>query len=318
MTRLLRFLLLIALTTSTVACADDPEPTQRDMSALDLGTPPEDMLTIRDMTPDMMSAQDTPKDLPDDLMDQEPDLVTSTDMSDPMDMAPDLAQDMPRDMWEHDAGEDMPASGMPLAGFGALMGDCQQIDDELMDAGPSSFRNTLDFAMDSYGMEDLMALTAGGQAIIAAGNAGGNSILSEVFAFEVLARCEGATLLETETTIDYFNEMGKITDLLVEIDGERVGVSVVRAIAFPFEDPYPESEAKRVLEKKLGDILLSSENVKPNHAWVKQILSVIAYTPQHADQIEAVYQTLDAEFKSDTIVYITITEGADRPIYFND
>lgn len=318
MTRLLRILLLLALTTSTIACADDPDPTPKDMSTLDQGTPPEDMLAIRDMAPDMVPVQDIPGDLPDDLRDQAPDLVTSPDMSDLMDMVPDFEQDMPGDMPGNDAGEDMPASGMPLAGFGALMGDCQQIDDELMDAGPSSFRNTLDFAMDSYDMENLMALTAGGQAIIAAGNAGGNSILSEVFAFEVLARCEGATLLETETTIDYVNEMGKITDLLVEIDGERVGVSVVRAIAFPFEDPYPESEAKRVLEKKLGDILISSENVKPNHAWVKQILSVIAYSPQHADQIEAVYQTLDAEFKSDTILYITTTEGADRPIYFND
>ena len=31
------------------------------------------------------------------------------------------------------------------------------------------------------------------------GNAGGSSLLSEVFAYEVLHRCEGATLLKTET-----------------------------------------------------------------------------------------------------------------------
>ncbi len=313
------FTLSFALCITALACSSEPDAPASDTSSpLDMADAALDMPSHQEDMPRDLSLEDSASDLsvPDMTVQ---DMLDMHDMETPEDLGSDLTdlEDMP-DMQEPLDMPDMPMSGMPLAGFGMLSGDCQQIDTELMDPGPSAFRNTLDFGMDPYGMEDLMMLTAGGQTIVAAGNAGGSSLISEVFAFEVLARCESAVLLETEKTIDYFNEMGKITDLLVEIDGERVGVSVVRAFAFPFEDPYPESEARRILEKKLGDILLSTQNVRPNHAWVKQILSVIAYTPQHADQIEAVYQTLDASIKSDTILYITATHGEDGPLYFND
>ena len=217
-----------------------------------------------------------------------------------------------------DQGADTAREDLPPGELGVLTGDCQQIDEELFEATPSLFRNELDFAQDGYDERDRERLTPGARTILEAGNAGGSSLLSEVFAFEVLARCESATLLETETTIDYKDEMGKITDLLVEIDGEQVGVSVVRAIAFPFEQPYPEQEARRVLTDKLEGIALSSLNVAPRHAWVKQILSVMAYTAQHADQIEAVFSTLEPELRGDTILYLTVTEGEDRALYFND
>ena len=228
----------------------------------------------------------------------------------------DLALD---DLSEGDQGADAAREeDLPPAELGVLTGDCQQIDEELFEATPSLFRNELDFAQDGYDERDKERLTPGARRILEAGNAGGSSLLSEVFAFEVLARCESATLLETETTIDYKDEMGKITDLLVEIDGEQVGVSVVRALAFPFEQPYPEQEARRVLTDKLEGIALSSLNVEPRHAWVKQILSVMAYTAQHADQIEAVFSTLEPELRGDTILYLTVTEGEDRALYFND
>lgn len=273
-----------------------------------------------DMAPDQVVADMAAPDL--DVQDLDtadldlPDLIADMSASDMApDMLPDmpLVEDMPSDMPD-DMGADMAAMG-PLAGFGALTGDCRVLDSELTSATPHLFEGAIDFAMDPYDTADLMKLTPGGQYIAQTPNAGGNSVLSEVFAFEVLARCEDAKLLKTETEITYENPRGKITDILVEIDGLKIGVSVVRAIAFPFNDPYPIGEAERILRSKLEGIALSSENVTAQDRWVKQILSVIAYTPMHAQQIRQAWMALEPELRGDTVLYVTATEGDDRPIY---
>lgn len=232
----------------------------------------------------------------------------------------DAAADAAGDSVGADTADDTDAASpdatvsVPTSGFGAISGDCGVIDTELADPAPSLFVNHIDFGDDPYDPTDLPLLTDGGQAMIAAGNAGGSSLYSEVFAYELLARCELATLLKTETTIEYVGQ-GKITDLLVEIDGEKVGVSVTRAVAYPFDSEYSEAKAKALLEKKLGDILLSSAHVAPSDRWVKQILSVIAYGEQHAVAIEDAWASIDAAVRADTIVIVTVSDGDDAFLY---
>lgn len=213
-----------------------------------------------------------------------------------------------------DGGFDAGPTG-PLPGFGTIAGMCGVLDDELGDGVPSYFANAIDFANDPWDEADYAALTTGGQEIYDDGNAGGSSLLSEVFAYEVLARCEGATLIKTETEIDYTDDQGTITDLLVEIDGRRIGVSVTRAIAFPFDDPYTVAQAETLLEDKLQGVLDSSANVAAADAWDKQILSVIAYTPDHAAALESAWANVDAALRADTIVYVTASDGADDFLY---
>ena len=167
---------------------------------------------------------------------------------------------------------------------------------------------------DPYDDADLARLTAGGREIIADGNAGGSSIMSEVFAFEVLARCELATLVKTETEVVY-DTQGKITDLLVEIDGQKVGVSVTRAVGFPFDDPYTVEKATAILEKKLADIQVSTANVSDGDRWVKQILHIIAYADAHVTSIETAWNALDSGLRGDTIILVTVSDGDDAFIY---
>lgn len=205
------------------------------------------------------------------------------------------------------------AGGLPLAGFGALSGDCDVLDDELTAAGPSQFESAIDFA-EPFTDEEAGRLTAGGQEMLAEGNAGGSSLYSEVFAFELLARCELAPLLKTETEVKY-DGPGAITDLLVEIDGEKIGVSVTRAVAFPFDDPYTVEQAGELLERKLADILESTGHVAAVDRWQKQILAVIAYAPGHADSLAAALEQIPEETRADTIVWILVTGGADDFIY---
>jgi hypothetical protein len=199
--------------------------------------------------------------------------------------------------------------------YGLISGTCGTID--LTDI-QSPDAQIVDNELDLTGRPafDPSLLTEGGQAIYDAGNLGGSSLYSEIFAFEVLNRCEGAAFEKSEGEIVYAIE-GKKTDILVSFEGEKVGVSVVRAVSFPEGSPYPESQAKTVIEGKLADILLSSANVAPVDAWQKQILAVVAQTPEHAASVEAAWQTIDPAIRADTIVYVTVTEGDDDFIYYN-
>jgi len=210
--------------------------------------------------------------------------------------------------------------GPPLPGYGELSGSCGDIDaDDLLDEDPEILVGGIDLTgEDPITLEDPEGLTPGAQQMIEDGNLGGSSLWSEVFAFEVLARCEGATLIKSEGQIGYQSSGGKKTDILVEIDGMKVGVSVVRAVSYPPGDPYPLADALDVLEGKLDDIILSSANVVPEDAWGKQILSVIAQTEEHAESMLAAWDELDDETRHDTIVFVTVTDGDDAFIYYED
>lgn len=207
-----------------------------------------------------------------------------------------------------------PVETWPRAGFGAISGACDQLDTELTDPAPSFFVNHIDFGADPYDDEDLSLLTPGGQTIMTTPNAGGSSVPSEAFAFELLARCEGAALLKTETQVVY-DVTGKMTDILVRIDGLKIGVSVVRAVGFPKDAPYTVAQAETILDKKLSDILVSSANVAEEDAWVKQVLHVIAYDAPHVDALRTAWEGLPAATRADTVVIVTVSDGDDAFLY---
>ena len=210
------------------------------------------------------------------------------------------------------------ASGtVPLMGFGDISGMCGVLNDpELTGGTPLFFRDALTFMRRYNDPADRPLLTMGGQKIAATPNAGGSSLFSEVFAFEQLARCELAGLLKTETEIVY-DTMGKITDILVQIDGKKIGVSVVRAVQFPFGSPYTVEAATTIIQRKLEDIQASSMNVSAQDRWVKQILAVLAYDEQHVDTVETAWLGMAANVRADTVLVVTATHGDDTFIYSN-
>ena len=204
---------------------------------------------------------------------------------------------------------------VPLDGFGTLSGECGVLDTELTDTAPSYVENHLDFGTDPYDAADLSRLTDGGQIIMTTPNAGGSSIASESFSFEVLARCELATFLKTEMQITYTNPSGKRTDELVEIDGLKLGVSVTRAMKWPITTVMTEAEAKTLLEGKLADILLSSANVDASDQWRKQILHVFAVSQDNANAVHAAWLTIAPATRADTILMVTVSDGDDAFLY---
>jgi hypothetical protein len=202
-------------------------------------------------------------------------------------------------------------TAVPLDGFGAISGECGVLDPaELMTSSPPfEIENAIDFGASAF---DSSLLSRGGQTIYDDPNAGGSSKESEAIAFDVLYRCELAALLKTETEILY-DTTGAITDFLTEVDGLKVGVSVVRAYAFMAD--YTVADAVSKMTEKLLDIQESSANVSSGDAWTKQILAVIAEKPENASAVVTALGMIDAATRGDTIVVITVTDGDDAFVY---
>ena len=232
--------------------------------------------------------------------------LTLLGCSDPASTPPDAALD---------AAFDVRADAAP--GFGAYSGMCGVLAQmQLTGPVPQLFTDTLTFPRAYVDPADRGLLTAGGRHLAETPNAGGSSGLSEIFAFEELAHCEMASLLKTETEIAY-STTGKITDLEVLIAGHKIGVSVTRAVAFPFGQPYTLSTASTLITRKLLDIKASTLNVSAADKWDKQILAVLAWDDQAADIVTQAWNAADAQTKADTIVIVTATAGDDVFIYTN-
>ena len=224
-----------------------------------------------------------------------------------------------------DGGSEADGAVASDAGFDPLLviaGECGVLDTELSDALPHWVQSSSTFAS-GFMRSEAMRLSAGAQTILSEGTAGGSSGYSEAFAFEVLHRCEGAALVATETMIRYSVPMpGAITDILVEIGGERIGVSVTRAVTVTGmcmrADTFSAAAATDLLTRKLEGINESSMLVAPEDAWTKQILFVYADTEAHASELMSAWSTLDDALRADTILYVSVSESADAFIYFED
>ena len=195
--------------------------------------------------------------------------------------------------------------------LGTLTGSCGQIRAEIGKPTPSVFANTLTFVAGE--MFDKAFLSDGGDRIFDTPNAGGSSFESEVMSFEILRYCEGATLLKTEKEIAYGPVVDggptTITDLLIEIDGKKVGVNPIRVYK-PSNQPQPtEADIKTSLEGKLNSIRGSSARVTPADKWVKQVMHVYTVSQANADAVMRVLPTIDPAIRADTIVMVTRSAG---------
>lgn len=234
--------------------------------------------------------------------------------SEPFDAGTDEDAGIP-DAGPIDAGHEEVDAGLmvPTPGYGIISGDCGPLAlGDLYSPTPSTFDTRIDFEMNTF---DAGLLSDGGYRMYNTPNAGGSSAASEVFAYEVLHRCEFADLAATETEVTYTPSGSKKTDLVVNIEGEIIGVSVARAFKYPPGTPLPVADARNLLNGKFSDIQVSSMNVNPPWQWRKQILHVLAYDDAaRLSVIEAASQ-IDAGVRGDTILYITTTDGNDAFIY---
>jgi hypothetical protein len=123
-----------------------------------------------------------------------------------------------------DAGD---PDGGPAPGFGMISGQCGVLTPtELDGTTPLWFQRRLLLQTSATTTRSSATAAHAGRPVhrLHAQRRRQLGAVSEVFAFEWLARCEAATLIKTETEIVY-DVVGKKADILVEIDERKVGVS---------------------------------------------------------------------------------------------
>nr|WP_321412752.1 putative metal-binding motif-containing protein [uncultured Carboxylicivirga sp.] len=153
-----------------------------------------------------------------------------------------------------------------------------------------------------------------GQVVYSAGLDGGTNIVSEALAMDVLTRYSGAILTATENEVVY-NTVGSIFDFLVQIDNIPLGVSVTRAVKFPYDDPYTVNDAEALLNNKLVSIIESLNNIDSQYGISKGVLVIMAYSQSHSDLLQITFSNMEASILGNTIVLIVTTNGDDSAIY---
>lgn len=207
------------------------------------------------------------------------------------------------------------AGGQPgLTQLGDVSGACGLIDAAMIASdSPSTMENSITLGATGFTVD---ALSTNGLKIYDSNAAAGgeSQAAAEALSFEVLSTCDAAGLVKTGDEIAY-DTAGKKTDYSIKVDGLTVGVSVVRAFAFPDDTTFTAEFAAGLLEKKLNDILLSTSYVSQDDRWQKQILHVIARSAHTAATTIAAYPSLDPATHADTILVVTLTDGSDDAFY---
>ena len=151
-----------------------------------------------------------------------------------------------------------------------------------------------------------MSLSSGALRMNSLPNAGGSSVKSEVLSYEILQKCFGAELDQTEMEVRYFPEGGPITDYTCKMFGKKLGVSVTRAMKYCGD--FTVEDATRLLVKKLNGVVSSTKNTL--EGWEKQILHV--WTTSFATAMivtEAYFHLKNEELRSNTVVLVTVASN---------
>ncbi|KAL5018554.1 hypothetical protein ScPMuIL_004276 [Solemya velum] len=153
----------------------------------------------------------------------------------------------------------------------------------------------------------MMHFSIGADKLLNVPNAGGSSVLSEVLSFELLHKCFRASLLKTEMEVEYFPEGGSITDYVCDVFGQKVGVSVTRAMKY--RGQYTRHDALHLLNKKLTGVIQSSRNTL--EGWSKQILHVWTPSSRISNTVTKVYKKLPCAVRHNTVVVVTTTDKSE-------
>lgn len=155
-----------------------------------------------------------------------------------------------------------------------------------------------------------MELSRDSLRILLTPNAGGNSIVSEVLSFEMFKKYFNSHLLKTEMEVEYFPEGGSINDYVMKIFNTVIGVSVTRAMKYPFDEAFTIQDATNLLTKKLKGIAQSSKNSMEH--WNKQILHVWVMNEYTCNSMLIAWSELSRQLKTNTVLLITVAENSNE------
>lgn len=140
-------------------------------------------------------------------------------------------------------------------------------------------------------------------------NAGGNSILSEALACDILGRLHGATNVHTEMEVNYIYSNWKICDFTIDIYENRVGISVTRAMNYKDPAAYTLDDAKTLLRKKTNGLILARDNATYIDTFYTSILFIWCQTTRIAELLCEAYMSLNEDLTPpELIIYCVVSD----------
>jgi hypothetical protein len=149
-------------------------------------------------------------------------------------------------------------------------------------------------------------------------NAGGKSLHSEAISVKVLNELFGLSDIATEMEVEYRWFNYKRCDYICTMYGQRIGVSVTRAMAYPHPSLFTLEDACRLLNRKIYGLLVAREGVLEKHDFKKCILHIWCETKRISDLVRYYYSTLNVEMKDNIILVLTVTEYNEASFIYYD
>lgn len=150
-------------------------------------------------------------------------------------------------------------------------------------------------------------------------NAGGTSTISESLSVEYFVRRFQAKDIVTEMEVEYRSFNWKKVDYICTLYGQRVGVSVTRAMSFPDPKDFSAQMGYRLLYKKLFGLVVARHGVSKRHSFSQCILHVWCETQETASIMQREYDGVSQELDiaDDVVMVLTVADGCHaRPIFY--
>lgn len=149
-------------------------------------------------------------------------------------------------------------------------------------------------------------------------NAGGSSDKSEALSMQYMHDLYGVTKFIPEMEVEYWIEY-KICDYLMRYKHENIGVSVTRAVAYPFTNEFTYDMSLALLNKKLYGLIVARNAISEKHKFHRCILHVWCMNQIAVQNLRKAYVTImqhDAN-KSYDDVYVICSQCSHKFIYTN-
>jgi hypothetical protein len=145
-------------------------------------------------------------------------------------------------------------------------------------------------------LED-MALIGAARRSMGMRNAGGSSELSEALSMQFMHIVHGVTEFVPEMEVAYFIDY-KMCDYLMRMGREQhanVGVSVTRAVAYPFGQRFTLEMARKLMRRKLYGLVVARECVLERDTFYNAVLHVWCHDEESVDLLRAAHAEVVAE-----------------------
>mmetsp|Transcript_12538 Transcript_12538/g.18936 ORF Transcript_12538/g.18936 Transcript_12538/m.18936 type:complete len:245 (+) Transcript_12538:114-848(+) len=154
-------------------------------------------------------------------------------------------------------------------------------------------------------IQDAFTLVAGSQVIVGTQaqkvldepNAGGTSVVSEALSAEYMVRRFGAQDIVTEMAIQYWFPNWKKIDYIATIFGGRVGISVTRAMGYPYASDFKMEDAVRLCQKKLNGLVVARAGISPAFSYERSILHCWCQTQEISNMMYIAFHEMIARDK---------------------